>query len=256
MQENKGSKDPWSRFQAELDAWAETSLKATLWWRDDDAVDDTPPLRTLLTLSSETPIALAVIPEPALEGLASCVGHRSDISILQHGFSHSNYAPANEKKSEYGRHRPDKEILNEINRGYTRLQELFIQSVQPIFVPPWNRIDDHLIPLVSELGFCAVSAFGREKPGIELQQINTHIDLIDWRGTRGFVGEDVALIALSNQLSERRHNKNCSKKAIGLMTHHLNHDKETWRFIERLLEVTLHNSACKWMPVETLLEQT
>ena len=147
-------------------------------------------------------------------------------------------------------------ILNEINKGYTRLQELFIQSVQPIFVPPWNRIDDHLIPLVSELGFCAVSAFGREKPGIELQQINTHIDLIDWRGTRGFVGEDVALIALSNQLSERRHNKNCSKKAIGLMTHHLNHDKETWRFLERLLEVTLHNSACKWMPVETLLEQT
>ena len=117
MQENKGSKDPWSRFQAELDAWAETSLKATLWWRDDDAVDDTPPLRTLLTLSSETPIALAVIPEPALEGLASCVGHRSDISILQHGFSHSNYAPANEKKSEYGRHRPNKEILNEINKS-------------------------------------------------------------------------------------------------------------------------------------------
>ena len=40
--------DPWSRLQAELDAWAEASIEATLWWRDDDAFDDTSALRTLL----------------------------------------------------------------------------------------------------------------------------------------------------------------------------------------------------------------
>ena len=59
--------DPWYRLQAELDAWAEASIEATLWWRDDDAFDDVP-LRTLLALTDGLPVSLAVVPEPAVDG--------------------------------------------------------------------------------------------------------------------------------------------------------------------------------------------
>jgi len=256
MQKTEFNADPWSELKAELDAWAASSIEAALWWRDDDAIDDTPALRTLTNLSSETPIALAVIPEPAVETLAARLADHAAVSVLQHGFAHRNHAPEDEKKSEYGQHRPASEISDEIKRGHERLRKLFGQSFQPIFVPPWNRIDDRLIPLLSNSEFHAISTFGCEKPQISLPQINAHIDIIDWRGTRGFVGDDIALGLLIDQLSKRRQNKCHSTKAIGVLTHHLDHDKEAWRFLERLLEVTSRHAACRWMAVETLLEQT
>ena len=38
------------------------------------------------------------------------------------------------------------------------------------------------------------------------------------------------------------------------MTHHFDHDEDTWRFVERLLAVTQTHSATRWISVETLLE--
>ena len=139
-------------------------------------------------------------------------------------------------------------------RGKDRLRYLFPKSIRSIFVPPWNRMDDRHIPLLSVHGFEALSTFGPAKPNIELQQINTHIDIIDWRGTRGFVGEAVALVILCDHLSKRRDSE-ITQMAIGLMTHHLNHDQETWRFLERLIEVrrTIRHVL---IAAELLLEQT
>ena len=117
-------------------------------------------------------------------------------------------------------------------------------------------MDERHIPLLSTHGFEALSTFGPAKPNIELQQINTHIDIIDWRGTRGFVGEAVALVILCDHLSKWRDSEDHTNRAIGLMTHHHDHDKETWRFLERLIEVTSHHPACNWIAVELLLEQT
>ena len=256
MRRIKANVDPWSRLQAELDAWAEASIEATLWWRDDDAFDDTSALRTLLALTDGLPVSLAVVPEPAVDRLAERLSHYSDITVLQHGFAHRNHAPAEEKKTEYGRHRLGSEVSVEIMRGKDRLRYLFPKSIRSIFVPPWNRMDDRHIPLLSAHGFEALSTFGPAKPNIELQQINTHIDIIDWRGTRGFVGEAVALVILCDHLSKWRDSEDHTNRAIGLMTHHLDHDKETWRFLERLIEVTSHHPACNWIAVELLLEQT
>ena len=90
------------RLQAELDAWAE-AFEATLRRRDDDAFDDSSALRTLLALTDGLPVSLAVVPEPAVDRLAT-LSHYSDITVLQHGFAHRNHAPA-EEKTEYGRHR-------------------------------------------------------------------------------------------------------------------------------------------------------
>ena len=86
------------------------------------------------------------------------------------------------------------------------------------------------------------------------EPINVHIDLIDWRGSRNFVGEDVALGALIDHLFRRRTGVCPVTETTGLMTHHLDHDEGTWRFVERLLDVTRTHPAARWISVETLLE--
>ena len=45
----------------------------------------------------------------------------------------------------------------------------------------------------------------RAQPVSGLLQVNTHVDLIDWKGGRGFVGEDAALAALVQALVRAAH---------------------------------------------------
>ena len=111
-----------------------------------------PALRTLLALTDGLPVSLAVVPEPAVDRLAERLSHHSDITVLQHGFAHRNHAPAEEKKTEYGRHRLGSEVSVEIMRGKDRLRYLFPKSIRSIFVPPWNRMDDRHIPLLFHTG--------------------------------------------------------------------------------------------------------
>ena len=62
----------WDDLARELDAWhRERDVARTFWWRDDDAARVTPALMRLLALSdaAETPVALAVIPRDAEDGL-------------------------------------------------------------------------------------------------------------------------------------------------------------------------------------------
>ena len=108
--------------------------------------------------------------------------------------------------------------------GKDRLRYLFPKLIRSIFVPPGIDGRRHITP--SHTG-SKLSTFGPAKTNIELQQINTHIDIIDWRGTRGFVGQAVALVILCDHLFKRRISEIHTGMAIGLMTHHLNHDKET-----------------------------
>ena len=41
----------WDRLSIELDAWSAAGRAAEFWWRDDDAIDTTPALDRLLSLS-------------------------------------------------------------------------------------------------------------------------------------------------------------------------------------------------------------
>jgi hypothetical protein len=53
----------WDDFHKELDCWGEEEgAIATFWWRDDDAVQRTPQLDTLLAMANGHPLSLAVIP--------------------------------------------------------------------------------------------------------------------------------------------------------------------------------------------------
>ena len=247
----------WHALEAELDAWATDGHDATFWWRDDDATGTGDALERLLRTGATVPLAIAAIPVRAEHALAERARAQDGrVFFLQHGFAHCNHAPAASKKSEYGADRPIELMLAEIAEGRARMSEVFAHAVRPVFVPPWNRIDDGLAKRLGELGFKAISTFGVNSDDKRPRRLNTHVDIIDWSGKRGFVGERVALDAIVGHLVSRRRGTCRRNTATGLLTHHLEHDEEAWRFLDRLFEVTTNHRAARWLDVEALLETT
>jgi hypothetical protein len=64
-------------------------------------------------------------------------------------------------------------------------------------------------------------------------EINTHVDLVDWKGGRCFVGEQAALGALVGALARAR---TVSQEPVGLLSHHLAMDAGAWDFLRSMWE--------------------
>lgn len=226
----------WTAIDEELARWRDTGRTPTLWWRDDDAVDAMPALDRLLTLQRTlgVPLALAVVPAGATQALAVRLSQAPRIDLLQHGYAHSNHAPAGERKAELGPERPAMVVLGELGTGWLALERLFGASVLPVLVPPWNRIAPGLVPALPEIGFRGLSTFGirpRTRPVSGWVQVNTHIDLIDWR-TRRFAGADAVMGAFAGALVAARE----SEEPVGLLSHHLAMDEPAWDFLNSFWE--------------------
>ena len=71
---------------------------------------------------------------------------------------------------------------------------------------------------------------------------------------QNFVGDALAIATFINHLTSQRLANAIKPEATGLMTHHLNHDPASWRFIERLLEVTQKHPVARWISIKDLLE--
>lgn len=243
--------DPWAALNAELDAWLRAGLTARFWWRDDDATRPGPLLDRLLEMAGDSPIALAVIPVGAERELADRLAENNagggNAVVLQHGYAHVNHAPAGEKKSEFGDHRPLASMLDELNRGRQRIEELFGAMFEPILTPPWNRVCDSLAGRLAEAGLQGLSRFGARGPQEGDRVVNTHIDIVDWHGDRGFVGEATALDAAVRHLCARRTGQANRDEPTGLLTHHRDHDEECWRFIGELHRLVMAHAAAEWV---------
>ncbi|WP_230532980.1 glycosyltransferase [Microvirga roseola] len=211
-----------------------------LWWRDDDAVADTPQLDRLLGLARryEAGIALAVIPHRIEASLLARLAEEPRAVALVHGARHVNHAPAGEKKAEFGAHRPVDAMAAEAEQALRIAQEHLGPRLLPVFVPPWNRIAPGLVSRLPQAGFTGLSTFNDRKdpfPAEGLSQINTHIDPIDWRGTRSVVEPDLIVAKLAEAV-ENRLEDGRDHEPIGLLTHHLVHDEVIWALCERLME--------------------
>src|SRR5260370_21390135 len=125
----------WCDLVAELDRWGVAGRVADLWWRDDDAVTETPQLDDLLRLTGEVPVALAVIPALARPELANALSSTPRIAVLQHGWRHANRAEHG-KKSEYPEGRSLAVVGAEIAAGRARLNAMFVPRALPVLVPP------------------------------------------------------------------------------------------------------------------------
>ncbi len=240
----------WAPLTDELDRWARAGRVARFWLRDDDAVEPTEPLERLLALSArhEVPVALAVIPAFTGDALAGRLAAAPGAEVAVHGWSHENFAPPGEKKQELGGHRPADVVLASLERGLSHLARLHGPRLTPVLVPPWNRIDPALVSRLGGLGFRALSVFGPEK-ALGLPAINTHVDVIDWRGTRGGrPGGDLA-----GEMAVRLRAIAGGEGTLGLLTHHLVHDETVWRFLEELFERTARHPGCRWTRLSELV---
>jgi hypothetical protein len=87
-------------------------------------------------------------------------------------------------------------------------------------------------------------------------QVNTHVDVIDWHGTRGFVGLAAALALLVGHLAAKRLSKADSHEPTGLLTHHLVHDTETWEFLGALLDWCAKRPNIEWRSAADLFPES
>lgn len=232
----------WDVLAREFERWRETGKSPTLWWRDDDAVAGSTALQELQRIA-RVPVALAVIPlapeRPTESSLHEALAAWPVATVLQHGIAHANLAFAGEKKTEFPTHRPAAEVAAALTAGAQSLRQGFGTRFVPVLTPPWNRLAESWRPLLPGLGFRGLSRFGEPPyrnpaPIKGLVDIDTHVDVIDWRGSRGFAGEESCLGRLAAHLAARRAGSADAARPTGLLTHHLVHDRATWRFLEKL----------------------
>ncbi|MGE0212830.1 MAG: polysaccharide deacetylase family protein [Parvibaculaceae bacterium] len=225
----------WARVAEALEQASEAGRTPSFWLRDDDAIRVTPALARLgeITRQAVVPIVLAVIPARADRDLAAWVRGQPDARVVVHGYAHANHAPPGAKKEELGSHRPLDAVRADLVAGFDRTRDLFGAQTLPMLVPPWNRIAPSVVQCLPELDFRILSAFGPARFSVEgLAILNTHVDLIDWHGTRGcrphedLLSEIVALLGQGGG------------SPIGILTHHLVHDEAAWAFLSELFEVT------------------
>ena len=241
----------WSDLYDELDAWHDEGRVASLWWRDDDATSPTPALDRLTGLAGDhgVTVGLAVIPALVRPDLAPWL-EPVRAEVLQHGWAHRSHAMDGEKKAELGCHRAAGVVTAELSVGLAKLRALIDDRCLPVLVPPWNRIDPDLVPGLPDAGFRGLSTFGPRRaadPAPGLRQTNCHVDVVDWRGGRGFIGSHRAIAATVAHLAARRSQSVDPTEPTGLLTHHAMHEESTWTFIARLIERTWQHPATCWL---------
>lgn len=221
-----------------------------LWLRDDDATEPSELLSRLLVLTERfaVPVCLAVIPAHATQGLASQLEGHGSVCVAVHGWSHQNHAPASEKKQELGAHRAMKTIRAELSTGFEQLSRQYRSRFVPLLVPPWNRIDASVTATLSGIGFEALSTFGDQSHD-SIAMMNTHVDIIDWKQTRGGRETDQLVAELIAQLKQ-------GTRPIGLLTHHLVHDDAAWHFLEALFAVVESHPDMSWVSAQHVLEHS
>lgn len=203
----------WERFAEEV-----ARRRPVFWLRDDDAVTATPALRKLLSFG--IPVALAVIPDLAEPGLFN-----KDFWVLQHGCDHRNRAAPGEKKTEFPAGERIEDALERLQVSRQRLVQLAGERALPVLAPPWNRMRRELAAELPRIGIRGFSGYRGEAMS-NLQQHDTHVDIVAWKAGKRFIGEDEAARLAMTYVS--------TGEPIGWLTHHAVHDAAAWTFLERL----------------------
>ena len=240
----------WQALDEELARWRDAGRTPDFWWRDDDASAPTAALGKLLALAHESsvPLAIAVVPLAAEPELFASLRAR----VLMHGTDHRNRAAAGEKKTEFAASEAINKALERLSRARERLTALAGPAFVPVLVPPWNRCPVELIARLPAIGVYGCSAYGaRAAPVGGVTQVNTHVDIIDWHGKRGFVGEGAALGATIAHLAARRTGSAEATEPTGVLTHHAVHDADAWRFLARFFERT-RRAGARWADAAVL----
>lgn len=227
-------------LREEFDRLAAEGRRIGFWWRDDDAVAPGAALDRLLgTLANcALPVSLAVVPSRAEPALAERLRGEDGVTVLVHGWRHANHAPPSDKKAEFGSRRPLAERAGEAGQGLAAIMGTFGPRALPVFVPPWNRIAPDLVPRLPVLGYRALSCFGEPRGSDGIDRIDTHLDPVDWRGTRSLASPE-ALTAMMRRALAR------GADTLGFLTHHLVFDEPLWSFCEEMAALAADHPAIR-----------
>jgi predicted glycosyltransferase len=230
----------WSPVIQALGCAKDRGCPIRMWWRDDDAVADTPQLDRLLSLGrrARAGIALAVVPQRLEASLGERLREEDAAFALVHGLTHVNHAPPGQKKTEFGQNRPAAIMAAEAEQALHHAHDMLGGKLLPVFVPPWNRISPDLVRHLPASGFKALSAFTDRKAAFPVEgllQVNAHIDPIDWHGTRSLADPAFIVASLAAAIDRRATGVADRDEPIGFLTHHLIHDDVIWSFCENLM---------------------
>lgn len=240
--------DAWSGLGDELDRWAAARLTARLWLRDDDAIRPTPALDALIgrCRRNQVPVLIATIPLLFEDALVEHVGSDPLVTLAVHGVAHKNHAPPSRRAEELAPERGRAEIVAALGEAVARVGRHFGPDAVRWYVPPWNRIAPEVAAWLPELGFTHISTFGprRLTLGAALAEVNTHVDIIDWKGGR--VGRSPAWVAaeLTRELERARGD---GGRPVGLLTHHLDHDHAAWAALDQVFASTCAHPSVRWV---------
>lgn len=114
-------------------------------------------------LQNNIPVIYGVVPGRLDETMADFLRKAKEsqpelVDIVQHGFMHRNYAPAGERRYEFGSRRSYQEQLEDIHSGMRILHERFGDLLTPGFIPPYHAYDTHTIDAIEALEIPLFSA--------------------------------------------------------------------------------------------------
>ena len=248
------SMSDWSALKTELAEWRARDMILPVWWRDDDATAMSASLKRLSKMARDYGLVahLAVIPQSIDVSLSDEVKDNESLICLVHGWQHKNHALTG-KKCEFGTDRPLLERTKELQDGRLALRAAFGPKALDVFVPPWNRIGDDLIPELPQLGYQAISTYlpRKTKTAVEgLLQVNTHLDPIDWRGSRSAVSTNQFSEHAARLLKDRRLGETDASEPLGFLSHHLVHDQAIWDLVEAFWDIVMTGQAISVLPFE------
>jgi peptidoglycan/xylan/chitin deacetylase (PgdA/CDA1 family) len=236
-----------------MDALDEAVHPVRFWWRDDDAGRHVPALDHLLGLAARhaVPLALAVVPAWLEAATIGVIGARPLVDVLQHGWSHESRARPGERKIELGGGEDPGRLASRLIAGRERLGRAFGGRFLPVMVPPWNRIDRPVAQRLPSLGFEVLSArpdVGRPGMG-DLRRLDVHLDIIDWRETRRVL----PLASLAPALAATV--RSCAAEPIGILSHHLVMDGDSFGVLDRLLTVIMKHPKARIVRAADLVRE-
>lgn len=245
----------WHDLKVEIDRWRDIGRPVEFWWRDDDASTPNPALSRLYALATRSGIPLALAAVPDTSAHAAFEGLPGSAVIIQHGTDHLNRASAGEKKTEFSALEPVDEAIARLVAARQKLESVAQGVLLPVLAPPWNRLSPVLVPHLRACGYRGFSTFGVRKVTHSSQgfnQVNTHVDIIDWKGSRAFCGVEAALGQAIRHLAARRKGEADSTEPTGWLSHHAVHDDGCWQFLESLFEATRDLPGVLWRSPSSL----
>ncbi len=239
------------QLRSELDAWAAAGMTAKFWWRDDDAVSDTPQLRRLLDLARDVAIVpgLAVIPAQADDSLAKLVS-TAECCVWQHGWGHHFHA-----SGEFGDGRALDLMTDDALAGQRCLDLLFGPAGwQRVFVPPNHMLSIPFKALIPRLGYLGVSSGVPLTPPLHrVVEMNTDIDVMNWPEGK-ILSADAVCRMIVEQLMSRRLGETPVGHPVGILTHHPVFDGEAWDFLSNLFAYLKSHPAVEVLRADKLFD--